>query len=289
MSFFNKILGFIKRERVLSAAIAAILILPLVVFGASTFVKAGTKTICKYSHVIKDDTATKWVFRWTADSYKVTEKKTICGKHKKLEAMWEKAKEAKKKGDYRKASDILKTIRAADPTFHQVEEELAVVAGLLNESPPPAAPGGSQPPPGETPPNGEDPTYSGDLNGLFPSSLAGYKQVGNTNSGMNASRVYESDKAVHPNVSLLTIQLDSAGSESGANNYIDSEVKSYYAADSRSASIEGLTAYFGTDGRRLAILAYQIGGVVFTLEMETATGAPKDLYDDIVALAANVP
>lgn len=291
MTLLTRILEFVRRERALTGIIAAILISPLIFFAAVAPVKTGTKTVCKYKHTIQDDTGTKWVVRWTAGSYKVTVKKTTCEKHKYLETLWAKEQAAKKKGDYKKAESILNTIRVADPLFPGLLEEIAEVSELAGESPPAGTPGGDQPGSTDNPPSDGDqpPGYSGDLTVLFPSSLAGYQQISSSTSGLNASRLYSSDQAVHPRVSMLTIQLDQTGSESDADTFVNKEIKNYYAADPRSASVNGLTAYFGTDNQRLAVLAYKLGGIVFTLEMQTAGGAPKDLYDEIVELAKNIP
>ncbi len=167
------------------------------------------------------------------------------------------------------------------------DEEIADVGQLAGGSSPGNQPGGTpgNPPPAEDQPPG----YSGDLNGLFPTGLVGYTQISANSSGLNASRLYQSDIAVHPKVSLLTIQLDQAGSEAEAGEFINTQIKAYYAADQRSPQINGQTAFFGTDNQKLAVLAYKVGGVVVTLEMQSTGGAPKDLYDDLVELSKDVP
>jgi len=287
VTLITGILKFVRRERVLTAIIAVVVILPLLVFALITPVKTGTETVCKYKHLIDDGTYTKWVFRWNAGSYNVDVKESTCQKHKYLERLWAKEKAAKKKGDYKKAASILQTIKVTDPSFPGLNKEIADVGVLAGGSSPGSQPGGtpSNPPPAEDQPPG----YSGDLNGLFPSSLAGYTQISSSSSGLNASRLYQSNVAVHPKVSLLTIQLDQAGSEAEAGEFINTQIKTYYAADQRTPQINGQTAFFGTDSQKLAVLAYKVGGVVVMLEMQSTGGAPKDLYGDLVELSKDVP
>jgi hypothetical protein len=259
--------------------------MPLSVFAVAAPVRTGTKTMCSYNHVVKDDTRTVLVWRWTAEDYKVTTKKTICDKHRKLESLYLQARKAADKKDYKRAKQLIKEIKAADPNFQPgniAAFEAEIAAGG-------SSPGGT---PGTTPgttPDGTTPDYSGALTGLFPASLPGYTQVEDAPGELSASRMYTADATAHPNVALLTIQFSRAGNTATVTNYINRYVKEYYTANAKTLQVRGQTGYFGTDGADLAILAYPVSGVVVELEMYANDGNGASLYDTLVDLSKSVP
>lgn len=293
VTFLGNIKRIFKQNPYFATALILVLVLPLLVFAAVTPVKTGTKVVCKYNHTVNDDSYTVWVLRWTAEGYKVVVKRIVCEKHKKLEALKRKAIEAQKRGDNQQARDIIGTIKEADPAFQPdeiaaIEEAIAQATGGTSGSQPGTSPPSQDPDqPGQ--PGGEQPPASGELATYFPVGLTGYKQETDTPGTQVASRLYSADQKVHPTVLLLTIQIARGGSQAGVSAYIDKNVKAYYAADAQTTQVNGLSAYFGTDGQSVAAMAYAIGNIVFVLEMEPASGAPKDLYDELTDLAKDVP
>lgn len=274
----------VRKYRILIIILIIVLALPASAFAAFTRVETGTKYICKYGgQVVKSNTHKIIVARWNADKYQAKTIKTVCAKHKKLEALYRKAKEALKKGDLALAKKLFEEIKRIDPKFGQVLIELAAIedqiagGGTTGET---GSPGGESP--------GEEPIFSGDLSSLLPKNLEGYTMISEDLGKLSASRQFESN--VNPKVKLLTVSVHQLVTEGAANDWINRNSKVYYAADSRSAQVQGTSAYFGTDGKEFAILAYQINGVVFELEMLVSGGtAPPDLYNDIVAVGSSVP
>jgi hypothetical protein len=210
----------------------------------------------------------------------------------RLETMLRQAKDAKLHGDSARALKLIDQIRQADPTWQPVV--VAQVAVGLNTNVLPngtsggtGAGGNTRTPPAVPP--GQSPLYSGSLAGLFPKSLTGYTMINDAPGTLSASRMYQADKAAHPKVYILTIQFSRSGSDEGAAAYINNNVKNYYAAGGRTITVRNQAAFFGTDGGKLAILAYPSGGIAVELEMSTASGSPADLYDDLIALSKLVP
>lgn len=288
----DKILQFARRERALVIALLVILVLPLMGFALLAPVKTGRTVLCKYKHTLVKDVDTKWVLRWTADDYGIDTVKIVCGKHKRLEKMWADAESKKKNGDYAGALSVLKAIQAADPAYPGLTDELAAVADSAGQDAPPGTDNGGEntAPPADTTPGGDtDPVYSGELDGFFPASLNGYTLIGATKGSMSANRVYGSDLSVHPKVASLTIQLDQAGSDDLAEQEINKDIKSYYAANGKTESIDGTQVYFGTDNHQLAVAVYHIGGVIFLIEMRSAGPPPTELFEELMAIARIVP
>jgi hypothetical protein len=288
MGLLEKIQQFYKKYPILVIAIAVVVALPLLGFAVATPVRVGIKTLCKYGHVVKDDTYTTVVFRWNADDASVTTKTTICDKHQKLEALWDKARKAQKEGNKKKALDIFRMIQASDPNFRNIEIVVGELEGQTGDTGGDTAGGGtSGDSPGDGTP-GTQPEFSGDITSLFPTSLDGYTMVNNSPGRLEASRMYVSDPAKHPKVQLLTIVINQLNTEEMAEEFINNEIKTYYGADPRATTVNGVKAYFGTDNE-LAMLAYHINGIVFEIEMRPSSGPPKDLFDDTVGVANDVP
>lgn len=279
------VLKDLRRNPVLIAFLVLIVLLPIVVFTVAAPAKTGTRVMCTYNHIIKDNTRTILVWRWTVGDYKVTTKTTICAKHKRLEALYLKARRAADKKDYKTARKILAQIKTSDPAF-QIGNIAALEAEIYPGGTPPGATPGTTP---GTNPDGSTPNYSGALSGLFPASLAGYTQVVDSPGTLSASRAYTADANAHPNVALLTIQFTRAGTAATVENYVNKEVKTYYSANAKTLKIKGQNAYFGTDGADLAILAYSVSGVVVELEMSAVDGKGAGLYDTLINLSKSVP
>ncbi|HEY3374119.1 MAG TPA: hypothetical protein VGK02_03535 [Candidatus Aquicultor sp.] len=266
MSAFEKAAKLYREYPILVIAIAIVLILPLVVFGMFTNVETGTKTICKYNHVIKDRSKTITVFRWNTGKYKVAIRRTVCTKHKDVEILKQKIKESRKRGDKEQANALNRLLESAN----------AAVSSTQNKG----ISGGK---------DGKSPFYSGDLIVLFPSRIRGYKMVSETAGPITANRMYSPESGAHPEIQQLTIALNQLNTEEEAKKSIEQNIKPYYAADGKNTSVNNAEAYFGTDGQDYAVLAYQINGVVFNIEILSKNGSPKDLYDDIIEVGSGVP
>lgn len=286
--FLTRISNMWKQNPYLASFAAIILIAPLLVFSFAPPTRTGTKTQCKYNHLIEDDTHIRLVWRWQIDENEVKNVKSICDRHKKLEALLWQAKSAKTHKDTERAERLVNEIKKIDPTFRPAE--VAAVIGApapagttpAGETPPPAAPG-------ETAPPGEKPVFSGELTAVFPKTLAGYDLINDSPGSISASRMYKADANAHPKVDLLTIQASQTGTDASAEAYIANNIKSYYAALGKAVTINGANGYFGTDGGSLAILAYPVKGVLIELEMSAAGGSADGLYDDLIELSKIIP
>jgi hypothetical protein len=207
-------------------------------------------------------------------------------KHGQLDSLLRQAQNAKAKGDIATARKLTNKIKNIDPTFSTAA--VAAAAGV-------SAPSGNQTggtSPGTTPSTpatpGEKPVYSGDLAGAFPKTLTGYTMVKDTPGQLTASRLYTTDKSLHPKVDFLTIQLTSIGT-TPAQSAVPNSVKTYYAASAKDVTVNGQPGYFGTDAKSIAVLAYPSGAILIELEMSVIGGSPADLYSELIELSKSVP
>lgn len=115
---------------------------------------------------------------------------------------------------------------------------------------------------------------------LLPGSFTGYETMG-TQTGPNfASRGYvPRDREKIGNL-LITIH-DRATSE-GAQAFVQNVTKKAFGTGGKSVDVKGKQAYFGTDGRVNASLAWEDGHIVYELVMMSTQNQPADLEDALI-------
>jgi hypothetical protein len=245
----------------------------LIAAGLATFtrVKTGSRLLCKYHHVIKEDISWKIVPRWAAKDYGIRETTTTCVKHKRLEKIRKQALDALKNGDTAGAKKLFEEIKAADPAFLDVNTQLDRIneqQGAAPGSPPPVTP----PPPV-------------DLASLLTGSLTGYT-AGKLDTGeVFASRVYQPKTRERMQSFLATVH--EAGTLAGAEQFVARVDKAGFPQDAKDTAVNGYAAYFGTDGKTYATLAWAKGSIAYELQAHTSTADPADMEADLLALAAS--
>ncbi len=279
-------------------AAIALLAVPALALATFTRVPTGEKTICKYDGLtIKDNTKKVIVLRWNADQYNVTIIKGACVKHKKLEAMYEEAALALRKGDLAKAKQIFDSIKRADPRFKDINTQIGRIdetngavawPGSSTAGPPsspdspsnPSPPGASPTDPGSTVP---PPPADFDLASLLPSSIPDYTAGSVSKDGGDALRPYYPKNTA--NVLALLVSVHLLASQSEAENFINRVNRVVFSKDAQNVTVNGYAAYFGTDGTTYATLAWAKGRVVYELQMHSATGTPVELLDDVMTVS----
>lgn len=287
-------------RRILIALIILIAI-PATAFATLTRVEIGTKYVCKYGkQVVRSNTREITVFRWNADQYKVNKIKTVCARHKRLEALYRKAREALKNGDLAQAKKLFEEIKRVDPEFRDIQTQLSQIASQEGgtssggtagggtpggSSPGGGAPGGGSPGGGErgggSPGDGTSPSI--DPVSLLPASLAGYS-TGTVESGADYAKCsYLPSDTTRVQSLLITVRVLASFTE--AQGFVDRVDRVAFPLDAQDTTVNGYAAYFGTDGRTYATLAWAKDRVVYELTMHSATGNPAELFSDITTLA----
>lgn len=314
----------LKNRRIISYLLVLLLLLSLVfAVGCEkkVRVRTGTRIICKYGDVIKDDTKFVKVPQSKAGSYYVRTVRRLCKKHREVERLYAKAQQAAASGNEQEAKELVKEIAKSDPNLQaatKVEDakgQVAILGQILNKERQEAAqaavevqpqPQAQAPPAGSTGGTssgqssggttgtsggtGDSNTQPGtetstpapaSLISVFPTILPGYNKISETQDLLSASRLY--DALDNQKVKFLTISVEQFTNAAEAQKWINSN-KRYYGKDGREASVKGNTAYFGTDGREFAYLGWLRGSVSVELEMLAESGSPADLYNDMVTV-----
>ncbi|MDI6688828.1 MAG: FIVAR domain-containing protein [Actinomycetota bacterium] len=276
-------------------AVIIILALGVVAYVGTTPVKVGKKVLCRYGHVIEDSTRIIRVPRWMANRFKVKTVKSICERHKKCEELYAKAQKQLAEKKLSQAKKILEKVSKLDPKFESVKTQLQQIEAAVSGTPPspgttpgaPPTPGIPTPSPGTPPTPGVSTPPAVDLAALLPKDIPGFT-TGNVARADNYACCGYIPKD-HPRVESLLISVYNRGSLESAKAFIDSVSKKAFPSDAKTATIRGHRAYFGTDVTTYATLSWYDGVIVYEIHMMSATGKPKELYEDIVAVTKYIP
>lgn len=270
----------IKLAIILSVALVLIIgtLSAALFFTGKVKVTYGTKVVCKYGHVVDDNTKTREVPRYLAKAYRIRLKEIVCADHKKIEKLHAKAEKALEKGDKKAALKMFEEIARLDPKFKDVTKTIGQLTGKIpEEGDQKNGSGGSKVADDDF--QNKDSSLSFMI-ALLPEKLDGYKTLNTYEGDLNAGRYYEPvDKK--EKIRLLVSVRDSGRKES-AEDYLNKNVYLPYSEDSKKVTINKVKVYFGTDGREFAIMGWEKSGIVYQSELAAASGKnPANLLDDL--------
>lgn len=262
-----------RRVKIVAIIAAICVLVPAAGVAAFTRVKTGTRVVCKYKHTIREDITTAIVPRWKAADYGIRTTTITCSKHKRLEKLRAEAMAALKKGDTATAKKLFQEIKRIDPTFADVNTQLDRIDAIIGS---PVSPG--------TPATPANPPAV-DLKTLLPASLGGFK-TGEIDAGEGyASRNYRPDSQA--TMQSLQATVHAAGTQNGAEQFITRVDRAVFTKNAKETTVNGYSAYFGTDGVTYATLAWAKGAIVYELQAHSTAGNPAGLENELVSVAAS--
>lgn len=126
------------------------------------------------------------------------------------------------------------------------------------------------------------------IGALLPSTAAGYVLGPQEAQGPDATRAGNTTDAASAVARALWTVHD-LSSPSKAGQFVNGVSKGLYSKDATSVKINGVTAYFGTDGARFATVSFTRGRFAFDVVLTSATGAPAELKVDAIKAAEAFP
>lgn len=266
-------------------------------------VETGTKVLCRYGHVISDNTYTLRVPKFLADRFKVTEKKSVCSKHARAERLYAQAQGKIANKDYAEAKKILKEIAKIDPNFKQTKSQLSAIGEATSSGSTSggssssgssssgdtggSSPGGSSS--GGTSGDGS-PYVQPDLVGLLPQGdIPGYNRGAIVFDNDDASVDYLPEETTAARIGSLLITVRKYGNSDGPKSFINKTSKVVYPNNQKSPKVKGHEGYFGTSDFGLATLSWPDGVLVYEILMRSADFKPAGLYEDIVKIVDYFP
>ncbi len=253
-------------------------------------VQSGTRTVCTYGEVVTDTVKTISVPANKAGAYRVETVTVTCDRHKKLEALYAAAQADIAKGDLGAAQTKLTQIVATDSAFRQASAQLATIKSGKKPTPDTGNSGstGSKPTTSTPKPGDDQPT--GPIQSLLkwaPDALSGFTSAKPAADAFALTRQYV--PASGSKVKQLVIAVEQFSGKSSAAAGLDAYSKRPYSKAASTVTVNGHSAYFGTDNTRYAILAFTQGSVLIQIEMAAEPGKQAALKSDLISVAKQLP
>jgi hypothetical protein len=292
--------GPARRRLLLWIVAAAAVVALLVAAGFAWYsnqqveVRTGQIIVSTDGKILVDGTRTIRVPAWDAGRYTVT-RKTVDASQE-FSRLFAEAQAALAKGDLAAARTALVAAlvyKPGDPTAAAQLKDIQAgktpkpakqSAGAKTGTPgsgsttQPATPGTPKPKP-----DGQVPVPAPQLAAWIPDTIAGYKSSPPEVDELTVTRSYVPAAASH--VGGLVIVVQQFANAQAAQSSLDRRARANYPQDAASQTIGGRPAYFGTDGRRFAVLAINSSGTLVLLEMDAASGGPSALRQDLQSVA----
>lgn len=176
---------------------------------------------------------------------------------------------------------------AVDPANAEalrVADEVARRRAASPEPPPSDTTGGAAP---DAPADSGDEAFSQkipNLVGLLPTGFAGYSLGAPSGLGDEAV-VSATPKSGDVKVTTIVWSVHDAGSAKEADRFIERTSTTLYGSDRQRVTIDGASAYVGTDGMRYASAVYVRGRYVFEVLLSGTDGAPAGYRSTAVEAA----
>ncbi len=181
--------------------------------------------------------------------------------------------------DHERAAALLRQLRAADATDASGDDD---TGGQSGPGTSPEDPGGG---PGTDEPR-DDSAYLvavGDLDALLPQVISGWQRGTAEKTDVDATVPFTA--APTTAVSRALYAVHDRGSADDAVRFIEDTSKVVYSSDGSTVPVGVVDGYFGTDGGRLATVAFARGRYAFEVVVTVSEGEPASVRDAAIALA----
>lgn len=252
--------------------------------GQKVRVETGQRVTCTYGEVLTDTVEAIDVPADKAGGYRVVEKTVTCDRHKKLENLYAAAQASIAAGDLASARSKLDEVVKSDPLFKKAQQQLDQIQA--GKKPLVDGASGSTPATG-TASEGKKPIGPiANLAGLVPDSLPGYKAEPVIAEVFNLTREYLPTGST--GTDGLVVVVEQYKDAKAAKLGISGSIARSYPSSRASMKIEGRTVYFGTDGNRFAVAAWNENGVLVAVEASSKTGKPSSLKAHLASLVGAI-
>ena len=256
-------------------------------------VETGERIVCTYGEVVTDTIHTVEVHSDQAGKYKVVRETITCDRHKRLEALYAEAQAAIVAGDLKTARVRLAEIVTTEPTFRNAQQQLDAIdegkTPTVDTSVSPSSGSTTTKPPatGGTPSQGQEPVGPvATLSTWVPDTLPGYTSTPIIADVYTLTRQYLPAKT--DPTDALVIVVEQYKDAAAAKAAISNDLGASYPTDSSVITVSGRSVYFGTDGHRFAIAAWNENGVIVAVEGSSKTGNPAALKAHLTSLVAAI-
>ena len=273
-------------------------------------VETGERITCTYGEVVTDTVKTIEVAADKAANYHVVVNTVTCERHKRLEALYAEAQAAIVAGDLATARAKLVEVVTIEPLFKNARQQLDTIddggkpvadtsantsantpatPGSPSTPAKPGAPGTPGAPATATPSPGAGQEPVGpvaSLSSWVPDALPGYTATPIIADVYVLTREYLPTPSA-PTYALVAV-VEQYKDATAAKGAIKNDMSNSYPVASTTLTIKGRSVYFGTDGKRRAIVAWNESGVLVAIEGAVKTGSPTTLKSHLSDLVGAI-
>lgn len=248
-------------------------------------VQTGTRTVDAQGKVISENIRTIRVPADKAGEYRVV---TITQREEgpgSIAALYAQAQKDIASGETTSAIEKLDKILKLTPDYRQAKTQRDALKQGKKATPDTGGqPGGSKTTP---PPPGQQEQTAGSLLRWVPDNLSGFTALSPAVDSLTCTREYKPKAG--SDAESLVIAVEQFRTADAAKLALKSQVKQRYPKSANAATIHGHDTYYGTDGKRFAVLAFTSGSVMVAVEASSDTGSPSGLESLLVGVVKQLP
>jgi hypothetical protein len=257
-------------------------------------VQTGERITCTYGEVVTDTVKTIEVSAAEAGGYHVVVKTVTCDRHKHLEALYAEAQDFVVAGDLKAARAKLTDVVTIEPLFRNAQQQIDAIDHGTSPKPdtstsktPASSTPSSPAAPAAAPAAGQQPVGPvASLSTWVPATLPGYSATPIIADVYTLTREYL-PAAGAPTYALVVV-VEQYKDANSAKTAIRRDVSRSYPTSGANVSVAGRSVYFGTDGKRRAIMAWNENGVVVVIEGAAKSGSPVGLKSHLSGLVGSI-
>lgn len=284
-------------KRVFNLGLAALLMFAVLVVTPAcqrtVEVQTGTRTVDSQGHVISEDIRTVRVPADKASAYRVVTITQPASNADKFASLYAEAQEAIEGGNLKLAEIKLTELLGLTQDYQMAKSQLeAIKKGQKVSADPKASKSGTTKPDPTTPGGssgspGQPVEVAGSLLQWVPDTLSGFTAAKTSADALSVSREYKPGSGNA--AASLVIIAEQFRTSAEAQSALAIQAKRPYPKNADTSKVHGHDVYFGTDGKRFAVMAFTSGAVMVSIEASPESGSPSGLSAALAKVVGQLP
>lgn len=249
-------------------------------------VQTGTRTVDAQGNVISENIRTLKVPADKAGEYRVVTIVQRDASSDSIAALYAQAQKDIASGETTSALKKLEQVLSLTKDYRQAKNQRdAIKQGKKVTPDTDKPPSGSKTATATSP--GQQAQTAGSLLRWTPDSMTGFTAGKPLVDSLTCTRDYKPNSGSAAQSMVIVAEQFRTADEAKAA--LKSQVKQRYPKDADSASVHGHDTYFGTDGKRFAVMAFASGSVMVAVEVSPDSGSPSAMKSLLTSAVKQLP
>lgn len=251
-------------------------------------VQTGTRTVDSQGRVISEDIRTVRVPADKASAYRVVTITQPASNADKFASLYAEAQKAIEGGNLKLAEMKLTELLGLTTDYQSAKTQLeAIKKGQKVSADPKASKPATTTSGGSSGGSGQPAEVAGSLLQWVPDKLSGFTAAATSADALSVSREYKPGSGNA--AASLVIVAEQFRTSAEAKAALTTQVKQRYPKNADSSTVHGHEVYFGTDGKRFAVMAFASGAVMVAVEASPDSGSPSALSSALAKVVVQLP